>query len=201
MGRSMETPDAHLVVPIEWDGSSNRYVLGKTVTASRLEVYDDKFPLRMGPNSKDDTTDFDSFMESFHHQMYSNTKDLSEYQTDDGRDPELEVEEIVAHKGKGTKLRYLVKWKGYDDKTWEPTKHLVGCKQELGKYRNKLKNKKAKIVYDVQHRVYVLHTGSSDNERAVEHLIKTEGVQGSVHQWLEPLVTRRWYSFSSGQPN
>ena len=184
VGRSKQTPDAHLVVPIEWDGSSNRYLLGKTITASRVEVYDEKFPLRMGPDSKDDTEDFDSFMLAFHHQMYGNDKDYTEFQTEDGCDPEMEVEEVVAHKGKGKKIKYLVKWKGYDDKTWEPAKHLTGCKQEIERYTHKSKAKNAKTVYDVKYKAYILYEGSSEYEKTVRYLIDTEKVKGEVGQWL-----------------
>ena len=34
------------------------------------------------------------------------------------------VEKIIAHRGKGRQMQYHVKWEGYPETTWEPTKHL-----------------------------------------------------------------------------
>lgn len=45
---------------------------------------------------------------------------------------EYEVEKILDQRGQ----RYLIKWKGYDDthNTWEPKKHLAGCKDLIQQY-------------------------------------------------------------------
>jgi len=51
--------------------------------------------------------------------------DLTE--NNESEEEEYEVEKILAKKGSGRKLVYLVKWKGYDkdeDNTWEPAKNL-----------------------------------------------------------------------------
>ena len=61
--------------------TSNRYTLGKTVVSAKVEVDNTRFPLRMGPVTDDDITDFDSFIDAYHHQMYGNDKDFSEFQT------------------------------------------------------------------------------------------------------------------------
>ena len=66
VGRSTVTPDAHLVIPITWEGGSNRYTLGKTVVSAKVEVDNTRFPLRMGPVTDDDITDFDSFIDAYH---------------------------------------------------------------------------------------------------------------------------------------
>ena len=38
---------------------------------------------------------------------------------DEDEDEEFEIECILAQRGSGRHLKYLVKWKGYDDQTWE----------------------------------------------------------------------------------
>ena len=46
---------------------------------------------------------------------------------------EFEVESILKHRvrkyGKGSRLEYLIHWKGYqsDDDTWEPLRNLTNC--------------------------------------------------------------------------
>ena len=60
--------------------------------------------------------------------MYGLDVDLSGEQVEDGEDPILEVEMIVSKKNRGRKTQYLVKWKGSDIKTWEPIRHLKGCR-------------------------------------------------------------------------
>ena len=45
------------------------------------------------------------------------------------REPEpeqaYEVESILAHRGTARKRQYLVKWKNYDERTWEPQKNFI----------------------------------------------------------------------------
>ena len=188
VGRSTVTPDAHLVVPITWEGGSNRYVLGQTVVSAKVEVDNTKFPLRMGPVTDDKTSDFDSFIEAYHHQMYGNDKDFSEFQTEDGCDPIWEVESIRSHKGKGRKVKYLVKWVGSDDMTWEPLKYLTGAKEAIQDYRKELKKPKAKVVYDTRHRAYVTYGAVSEHAKAIEYLIRTEKVNGEVSDWMQGYV-------------
>ena len=135
IGRSTTTPDADLVVPIKWEGSSNSYKLGRTVTVAKAVVDNTYYPLRAGPDA--DTaacTDFESFMQVFHHQMYGNADAFPEEQVD-GEDPILEVEEIKAVRGRGRKAKYLVSWKGSSVDTWEPLKHLTGCEEEMSAFR------------------------------------------------------------------
>ena len=64
---------------------------------------------------------------------------------------EYEVEKIIdsKHKGRGHKLHYLIKWKGYptSDNSWEPAENL-NAKELIGEYEkrkrpNKTKAKKA----------------------------------------------------------
>ena len=46
---------------------------------------------------------------------------------------EYEVEEILQKRGN----RYRVKWKGYDDPTWEPLSNLTHAKELLAQFNNK----------------------------------------------------------------
>ena len=62
----------------------------------------------------------------------------------DGCDPVLEVESIQGKKNRGNKTRYLVKWKGHVEMTWEPKSHLKDCKDMVQAFydkANKAKNK------------------------------------------------------------
>ena len=82
-----------------------------------------RFPLRSGPIDEADVahlTDFESFIKQFEYQMYRHTvtDEDTNTQTDPGYDPILEVEQIKAKKGNGRKTKYLVKWPGYEKKTW-----------------------------------------------------------------------------------
>ena len=45
-----------------------------------------------------------------------------------------EVEEVVAHRGKGSGLEYLVKWAKWREPTWEPKENLVGATDALKAY-------------------------------------------------------------------
>ncbi len=49
---------------------------------------------------------------------------------------EFEVEAIIRHRGTGSRLRYLVAWKGYElhEATWEPASHLTHCQDLLSAY-------------------------------------------------------------------
>ena len=51
----------------------------------------------------------------------------------------MEIEGIDGHMCKGARLKYLVKWKGHEVKTYEPYKHLFkyGAKEAILEYQNK----------------------------------------------------------------
>ncbi|CAG8451728.1 13032_t:CDS:2 [Funneliformis caledonium] len=48
---------------------------------------------------------------------------------------EYEVEAIENHKYVDGKNYYRVKWKGYDERTWEPSQNLNNCKEKLHEYK------------------------------------------------------------------
>lgn len=57
---------------------------------------------------------------------------------------EYEVESILKHRvrkyGRGSRLEYLVHWKGYasHDDTWEPLSNLTNCHELLQEYHDTL---------------------------------------------------------------
>ncbi len=53
-------------------------------------------------------------------------------------EPEWEVERIIKHKGTKN-IRYQVKWKGYDEMTWEPKDNLRNSKESISDYWNRKK--------------------------------------------------------------
>lgn len=63
-------------------------------------------------------------------------------ENDETEEDEFEVEKILAKKGTGRKLVYLVKWKGYDkeeDNTWEPAKNLDQSISLIAEFEKSLK--------------------------------------------------------------
>ena len=195
VGRSQVVTGGHLVVPIKWDGGGKRYELGPTIVATRVEVDDETYPLRMGPVDKGDIEGCDAFMDKFHHTMYGETEDMEDWQVE-GEDPILQVESIASKKGKGKKTQYLVKWCDSDVKTWEPIKHLQGCKEAIQTYEASVRKGKGKLAFDYTHKAYIV-VPLSEDEQAVAELIVKERVQGSVGDWVQgyrselDAVTRR----------
>ena len=53
-------------------------------------------------------------------------KDESESSVDGDEDEVYEVEKICSAKKEGRMWKYEVKWRGYEDTTWEPMKNLSG---------------------------------------------------------------------------
>ena len=126
VGVSEVVTGGHRVVPIKWDPTSNMYLLGRTIDVPYVKDTGSLiFPLKMGPVLTHHDVD-DDFYDKF---MVTNYKinedlDLTDEQVE-GEDPVLEVEGIRARKGKGNKLKYLVKWVGSDTCTWEPSRHMT----------------------------------------------------------------------------
>ena len=55
-------------------------------------------------------------------------------------EPEWEIERILRHKGTKN-IRYQVKWKGYDEMTWEPEENLSNARESIETYWNATKRK------------------------------------------------------------
>ena len=115
--------------------------LGKVESNVVAKVIENRFPLREGPQSP--SGDYKEFLETFLLPAYSAAEGMEEEQVD-GEDPLMEVEAIVGKQGKGKKIKYHVKWKGSEIKTWEPKSHLIkyGSSKLVADYENKSKVKK-----------------------------------------------------------
>lgn len=60
-----------------------------------------------------------------------------------GPPEDWEVESIEKVQGKGKDREWLIKWKGHEEKTWEPRKHLEGCAALLQEFERKAKRRRA----------------------------------------------------------
>ena len=64
---------------------------------------------------------------------------------------EFEVDSILSHRvrkyGRGSRLEYLVHWKGYKshDDTWEPLRNLENCQELVTDYDNKFRHDNPQI--------------------------------------------------------
>lgn len=54
------------------------------------------------------------------------------------------VDSILDEKNEGGTIKYLIKWIGSDENTWEPKENLTGCKLALQKYRRKKRRRMMK---------------------------------------------------------
>ena len=65
-----------------------------------------------------------------------------------GREPEYEIEKILDKKprGRGRKIHYLIKWKGYptSDNSWEPAAS-VHAPQLMAEFEERNKNKQKNV--------------------------------------------------------
>jgi len=156
----------------------------------------------MGP-AQDNMTDiereanFNTYIEDFFRPWYRSVegdKDCTEYQVD-GEDPILEVEGIEGHMGKGARLKYLVKWKGHEVKTYEPWQHLhkYGAKEVIEQYRmkNKMRTSKKANLANTEGKIYYCNLSERyireyNQEEAVKELISKQNKKGTVGDWLKP---------------
>ena len=82
VGLDSAVHNGHLVVPIEWQHSTQSWLLSGVVTATTVKVYEDVFPLRKAPPPGAlGTVKFDEFVDKLVEPLYSN------------RPNELEVEQ------------------------------------------------------------------------------------------------------------
>ena len=63
-------------------------------------------------------------------------------QNSNSQEEEYEVEKII---GRGSvkdngNVMYKVKWKGFNEDTWEPEENLAGCKHLIREFENAQKN-------------------------------------------------------------
>jgi hypothetical protein len=55
---------------------------------------------------------------------------------DDEAEKEYEVEKILDSRMRNKQVKYLVHWKGHDQETWEPLRHLAGAPEALADFLN-----------------------------------------------------------------
>ena len=121
---------------------------------------------------------FESYVEDFFRPWY-NVAEGKEDEQIEGEDPILEVESIEGHMGKGPKLKYLVKWKNHDVKTYEPYRHLfkygANYKESILEYQNKIKvkNEKNANLANINGTVYYCNI----SERYVEEYNQEKAVK------------------------
>ena len=191
VGRSDEVSGGHIIVPIEWDPNTNIYILGATVHVNAVRYNTIRFPLKMGPTSNStaeqiDEVSMNEFIDDFFKPWYKSAEG-DETEQVEGEDPILEVEKIISHSGRGSKTKYLTKWKGSDIKTYEPAVNFKhGGKDMLEQYRLSLKKgkKKANIAYcNISDRNVLRFDRDED---IVKHLIAKQNKKGDVNDWIKP---------------
>ena len=190
VGRSDEVSEGHIIVPIEWDPNTNIYILHGTVHVNHVRYNTIRFPLKMGPTNNDDEqideVSMNEFIDDFFKPWYRSAEGDEDEQVD-GEDPILEVEKIISHSGRGSKTRYLTKWKGSEVKTYEPAANFKhGGKDILEEYRLSLKKgkKKANVAYCNLSDKHVLKF--DNDEDIVKHLIDKQHKTGGVQDWIGP---------------
>ena len=109
------------------------------------------------------------------------TTSEEEEEEDDDEAEIYEVEEILGRRGWGAGIEYLVKWKGYDEKSWEPKRHL-NCDSLLDAFRQKTVNEpttKGKKEYTPTRRTTkkaaLAKEDGGKNDRGEEQVIAAEG--------------------------
>ena len=150
VGRSDEINNGHVVVPIVWDPDTKVYELKPTKHVTHVRWENIHYPLKMGPvhqaiddnNIEGNEAKLDVFVEDFFRPWYKATESGEGYQIE-GEDPIMELEAIEGQSGKGNKLKYLVKWKGSEVRTYEPVKHLekYGASESIEEYKASIKLK------------------------------------------------------------
>jgi hypothetical protein len=72
--------------------------------------------------------------------VVSDPAELADGNSDDGasaNEQRYEVQEVVSHRGSGSRLEYQVRWCGYSDTTWEPANNLAGAKDSVREYNER----------------------------------------------------------------
>ena len=85
-----------------------------------------------------------------------------------GNQPAYEVEKILKHKKIGRGLSMLVKWKGYEEPSWEPRANLQSCDDVVTQYFANLDTKKC-LMEDFENTT-ALDTDSTTRQRVQQLL-------------------------------
>jgi len=211
VGRSNEIHNGHVVLPIVWDPDTKVYELKPTKHVTHVRWENIRYPLKMGPVNEENDDDniegnevkLDVFVEDFFRPWYKATESGEGYQIE-VEDPIWELEAIEGQSGKGKKLKYLVKWKGSDVRTYEPVKHLekYGASETIAEYKAYLKLKaseaKAKKEAPKQKKGKTSHVSevrycnfsnkvimNDSDEEVVKILMYKQHKKGTVSDWLK----------------
>lgn len=189
VGMSDTVLDGHVVVPIKIDRGAQLYKLGSPVEPDQVTVFDELFPLLMGPDfarpdNPESAGKVEEFLTHLRMQMYGESRDFTDEQVGD-EDPLLEVERIVKQRGKGKKAEFLVKWVGSLDQTWEPRGNLAkwGAGDLIKEFSAPKKPPKRRSGRRVAG-AFLAGAQLDEHHKAVEELISKQGVKGTVEDWL-----------------
>ena len=125
LGHSKDVHGGHRVAPIEWHEANTCWDIRSTVVATTIRVYDNVFPLRMGPtDGRHIEQDFDSFVDQTFEPLLQGDgipkQAVGDVGSDSGYssegDQQYEVEKITDRKVATGELSYKVKWKGYNNR-------------------------------------------------------------------------------------
>ncbi|RNA15108.1 chromobox -like protein [Brachionus plicatilis] len=83
-----------------------------------------------------------------------------------GDEPEYEVETVMAKKVIDGHVFYQIKWKGYDEITWEPVEHC-NCHDLIKKFEKKLKEEKKS-----KKKSTAANSSDSDSEEEISENVK-----------------------------
>ena len=94
----------------------------------------------------------------------------------DGDEPEYEVEAIRKMVREDGAAQFLVKWKGYDEETWEPEENLTSCKDLLDEFLDQLgSNEAAAYGSDGAEPEYEVE--------AIRKMVREDGVPKFLVKW------------------
>ena len=171
VGRSHTINGGHRIAPIQWDMKTGMWKVQPTVERPYVEINNGEFPLRKVQKQGGDPVKFEDFV----CRMAPNAMVPEVYV----------VDKVVNVRVKSGEVEYKVRWQGYTTKedTWEPADNLLqhGAQEAVAKFHAKHPDKVGKHVlcYMVMHLEY-----ASEEEKAVEALLRQHKLKGSVGDWL-----------------
>ena len=171
VGRSHTVNGGHRIAPIQWDMKTGMWVIQPTIDRPYVEINNGEFPLRKVQKQGGDPVQFEDFVCRM---------------APEAMVPEVYVvDKVVNVRVKSGEVEYKVRWQGYTTKedTWEPADNLLqhGAQEAVAKYHAKNPDKVGKKVlcYMIMHIEYV-----SEDEKAVESLMRQHRLKGTVSDWL-----------------
>ena len=171
VGRSHSINGGHRIAPLQWDMKKGMWNILPTIERPYVEVNNSEYPLRKVQKQGGDPAKFEDFV-----CRMSPEAELSDIYV---------VDKVVNVRMKGADMEYKVRWQGYSNKddTWEPSDNLLqhGAKEAVAKFHAKHPDKVGNKVlsYMVMHLEHV-----SEDEKAVEALIRQHKLTGTIQDWL-----------------